>query len=539
MTGLQLIKSAFFLEPVEHVPWVPFVGCHGGALIGLDATTYLQSSEHIIRGVEAAILHYEPDGIPILFDLQIEAEALGCQLIWSKENPPFVQTHPLSEGLIFNDLKIPAPDAGRLPVVLEASRKVKKKYPEIALYGLVTGPFTLGMHLLGTDLFIKMVEDSKYVHQLMAFCRDVCVTIADYYIEAGCDIIALVDPMTSQIGPEQFRTFISPFASDIFSHIKKRKKLSSFFVCGQAQQNIEAMCECSPHNVSVDENIPLDYVRDICLNHNISFGGNLQLTVVLLLGKTEDVQQNVMECLELGGNKGYILSPGCDLPYATPPENVKAVKDLLQSSYQQQVMHALRREKVKSENLDMSDYGKTDRVIVDIITLDSEACAPCQYMVEAVKKIAPQFENIVEWREHKIKHPESVQFMTSLMVKNIPTICIDGKITFVSKIPPKEELVAAIQKRIFEKLNYKIRTKTGAIYLLGNNTKEINKIKSLVEKAKNELGSKLPIFEIMEKNEILSYGVLHTPAIVIAQYKVKSEKTIPSVAAIKEWIKDI
>jgi len=100
--------------------------------------------------------------------------------------------------------------------------------------------------------------------------------------------------------------------------------------------------------------------------------------------------------------------------------------------------------------LDMSDYGKTDKVIVDIITLDSEACAPCQYMVEAVQNVAPHFEGIVEWREHKIKRHESVQFMTSLMVKNIPTICIDGVITFVSRIPPKEELVAAIQLGVKE-----------------------------------------------------------------------------------------
>ena len=40
----------------------------------------------------------------------------------------------------------------------------------------------------------------------------------------------------------------------------------------------------------------------------------------------------------------------------------------------------------------MRDYGQADKVIVDIITLDSEACAPCQYMVEAVKTDRPEFE---------------------------------------------------------------------------------------------------------------------------------------------------
>jgi uroporphyrinogen decarboxylase len=194
---------------------------------------------------------------------------------------------------------------------------------------------------------------------------------------------------------------------------------------------------------------------------------------------------------------------------------------------------------------------------VDIITLDSEACAPCQYMVEAVKKIAPQFEGIVEWREHKIKHQHSVKFMTSLMVKNIPTICIDGKITFVSRIPPKEELVAAIQRRIYEKLQYKIRTKSGTILILGKSKEEINRLKPRIREAIEELGADIPIEEITDEKEILTYGVLKTPAIVMAQYKIltygvlktpaivmaqykiKSEEGVPSVPIIKEWIKDV
>lgn len=40
---------------------------------------------------------------------------------------------------------------------------------------------------------------------------------------------------------------------------------------------------------------------------------------------------------------------------------------------------------------------------------------------------------------------------TSLNVKNIPTICIDGKIAFVSRIPLRDELASAVGQRIAEK----------------------------------------------------------------------------------------
>jgi hypothetical protein len=113
------------------------------------------------------------------------------------------------------------------------------------------------------------------------------------------------------------------------------------------------------------------------------------------------------------------------------------------------------------EKLDLSEYGRTDKVVIDIITLDSEACAPCQYMVESVKDIAPEFSELVIWREHKIKSQESVAFMASLMVKNVPTICIDGEIKFVSRIPTRDELIKAIQDRINEKLKRKDKKDTG------------------------------------------------------------------------------
>ncbi len=539
MRGKELIQAAFALQPTDRVPWVPFVGCHGGSLIGVSATDYLQSTDNIVRGAEQAISRYQPDGLPVVFDLQIEAEIMGCELLWADENPPAVCNHPLAEGKTLSELKIPQASEGRLPLVLNATRILKERFPDLALYGLITGPFTLALHLCGSNIFMQMYQDEKGVLEILEFCKQVCFAMSEYYIEAGCDIIAVVDPMTSQISPKHFKQFVTNPATEIFDYIRQQDRLSSFFVCGHAQQNIEAMCHCRPDNVSVDENIPLDFVRDICLGENISFGGNLQLTVVLLLGSKNDTLLNTQECINTGGNKGFILAPGCDLPYSTPPENLEAIAEFLHDPYQQEIVKTLQDHEKSSDILDMSEYGTMDKVIIDVITLDSESCAPCQYMVESVRKVVPQFEHIVEWREHKIKYRESLRFMTSLMVKNIPTICIDGKITFVSRIPPQQELIAAIQKRIFEKLRYKIKLKKGAVMILGKEGEECDEIRHNLEQAIDELGADISIQYVTDENEILSYGITNTPAVLINKYKVKSEGTIPSITAIKEWIKEI
>lgn len=542
MTGKERITLAFAGEKADRVPWVPFVGCHAGQLIGRNAEQYLKSADYIEQGVARAVALYRPDGIPVIFDLQIEAETLGCELAWAEENPPAVVQHPLGNGTALSDLKIPGPEDGRIGIALEATRRLRTNHPDLALYGLITGPFTLALHLLGTDIFMKMFDAPQDVHDLLAFCRDVGTAMSRWYIEAGCDVIALVDPMTSQIGPEQFEQYVTPHVQEIFQEISGAGALSSFFVCGHAQQNIPVMTRSGCGNISIDENIPLEFVREECRRHNISFGGNLQLTSVLLLGTPVDAQKNALACLEVGGEEGFILAPGCDLPYATPPENVQAVAEIVHDEYKRDVVRRMATETIDEDRLDLVEYGQADKVVVDIITLDSEACAPCQYMTDAVKRVVPEFEGIVIWREHKIKYRESLVFMTSLMVRNVPTICIDGEIVFVSRIPPRDELIAAIQKRINEKFRLRIQQRKAVLYLLGAQDEKMDTLRENIEQAMRELGTTDVAMEHLDdEEEIARFGVAsaQTPAVVMARYQLKSLNRLPEVMVIKEWLKDV
>jgi len=517
------------------------VGCHGGSLLGVQANEYLRSEDLIVEGALAAIERYQPDGIPVTFDLQLEAEVLGCELAWSPENPPAVVSHPLADGVPLSELTTDALKKGRPQMVLAAARRLRQRCPDIALYGLVTGPFTLALHLQGTDIFMMMFDRPIEIQKLLTFCRAVCGAMAAAYIEAGCDVIAVVDPMTSQIGPDHFREFVQPHITPVFETIRRKGALSSFFVCGHAEQNIQAMSDCGCDNISIDENIGLDTVRGVCLEKHISFGGNLQLTTVLLLGTPQEAQQNALACLDIGGETGFILSPGCDLPYATPPENLAAIAPLVADPYLRDVVRAMTRTQTVANRLDLHEYGQHRKVIVDIITLDSEACAPCQYMVDAVRRVAPHFEGIVEWREHKIKYRESLVFMTSLMVRNVPTICIDGQITFVSRIPPKDELIAAIQKRINEKFRLKLQRQRGALYLLGEETELMQKARQNIDQALMEMGSDIPVHYVEDEREIATFGILpeQTPAIVLAKYQLKATRSQPEVNIVKEWIRDL
>ncbi len=453
MNGKELILTAISGGQTERTPWLPFCGVHSASLIGATAEEYLKSSDLMIKGLNKAIELYKPDGIPVIFDLQLEAEIFGCGLHWNKDNPPSVESHPLTEGKKLEDLRLPTEKDGRIPLVVETIRTLRKEHPDIALYGLITGPFTLALHLLGTDIFMQMYDDPAAINKVLDFCAETGKALSRIMIENGCDVIAVVDPMTSQIGPEQFEEFCTVPMRKIFDYIREKNAKGSLFVCGHAQKNIEVMCDVHCDNISIDENIPLDYVRDICRKKGVSFGGNMQLTVVMLLGDESANRINAVECLDIGGKSGFILSPGCDIPYAVPPCNIIAAGNVARSSYEQEIARELAKNTkgIQLEKLDLSNYLEGDKLKIDVVTLDSLGCAPCQYMVAALKAVLPEFGDKIVWKEHKVKEKSGIQMMVSLGVKNIPTLCIDGKIEFISIIPSQKDLAELIRRRLAAK----------------------------------------------------------------------------------------
>jgi len=454
MNRRDLLRKALCNEPTPRPAWLPFVGVHGAKLLGQSAREYLHSSDLIVAGLRRADELYQPDGLPVVFDLQLEAEVLGCELRWSDQTPPSVCTHPLEQGKAL--LALPVFDArmGRFPLVMETLDRLKQEIGnDVALYGLLCGPFTLALHLMGNDIFLQMFDHPDYVKAVIGFCASVGQKVAQAYLEHGADVIAVVDPMTSQISPEHFEQFVAPAANQIFDFVRDRQALSSLFVCGDATRNLDVMCRTECDNICIDENIALERIRDFTRGRNKSFGGNLKLTSVLLLGDDEDAQLDAIRCIDVGGGCGFVLAPGCDLPFATPEKNLAAIATMVHDSYRREVAKRtiIAKSAEHAAAVSLPDYAAESHVTIDVITLDSASCAPCQYMMDAVHRAAKRLSQPVIVKEHRISTREGIGTMTRLGVKNIPTICLDGVVAFSSLIPDQNTLMAAIEARIAEK----------------------------------------------------------------------------------------
>jgi uroporphyrinogen decarboxylase len=448
--GKELILKALRHEDVERAPWVPFAGIHSGKLLGYNAIEVLTDGKKLFECLSEVNRLYAPDGQPVIFDLQVEAEILGCELSWVENSPPTVISHPLSnDRTIPCECMIPQAEDGRLPMILEVMRKAKSSFGQhTALYGLVCGPFTLALHLRGTQVFLDMFEDPNYVKELLDFTRKVCLAMASHYIDAGMDVIAFVDPLVSQISPDHFDEFLSqPYAS-LFKDIREKKVYSSFFVCGDATKNIEVMCKTGPDSISIDENINIAAAKKITDKYNITIGGNIQLTITMLHGTQQANMKAVVDILDGCGKKNLIVAPGCDMPYDTPIENVIAVSHAV-NDYES-TKEAL---KDYSGSLDLSntvvvipDYASLKKPLIELFTLDSATCAACGYMMNVVNELHQEAPDLFDWVEYKFTKKENIARCIKVGVKNLPSMYINGTLIYSSLIPSKQDLIAKLSE---------------------------------------------------------------------------------------------
>lgn len=450
MTGKELIFQTLRHEPTPRAPWVPFAGVHAGALVGATATQVLTDEETLVRALLEVNRLYKPDGQPRCIRSSAGGRGTGLRAGVGRRLPAlrfFASSGRHDDGAL--PLHASHSESGRMPMVLSAMRRMKEAVGDTtALYGLLCGPFTLASHLRGNDIFMDMFDDEDYVKDLLGFCADCAKRMSDLYLDAGMDVIAVVDPLVSQISSDHFEEFLSAPYTELFRYLREEKQaFSSFFVCGNATRNIEVMCRTAPDSISVDENVDILAAKAICDKYNVAIGGNIPLTSIMLHGTQQDNMKFVADLLaQLPEYKNFIVAPGCDMPYAVPVENtIGAAQAVLET----EAVREMVKNYVAAEDdiaVELPDYENLPRPLIEVFTLDSATCAACTYMMGAANVAKDTFGDAIDMVEYKFTLKENIARCKKMGVKNLPSIYINGKLKFSSIIPSKEELEAAVRE---------------------------------------------------------------------------------------------
>jgi len=274
----------------------------------------LSASVYELTGLEVA-------GVP--YCLTVEAEALGCQILWSQE----IDATPQVLGTPYKtpkEVEIPSDflNLKRTPVILKAVKILKQEVGNtLPIVTGVTGPFSLAGHLLGIENLLKwVIMDPKKVQEAVNKASEAGSSFGKALSEAGADVVLIADPSASSnlISPKTFRQFVKPEITKIVEAIGGNTFLH---ICGNANPILTEMADTGVNSISIDENVDIRKAKTL-LGEKVKIAGNISTTNTLLLKKPEEVREACKQALEAGVD---ILAPGCGIAPRTPNINIKAL----------------------------------------------------------------------------------------------------------------------------------------------------------------------------------------------------------------------
>lgn len=325
MNSRERVMAAIAFEPVDRIPVCPFVMAFAAKFAGVPYGKYCTDYRLMAKAQTACVEYFGYDIVTADTDAYREAEACGAQIEFPEDDLPVEQRRALVEKEDLLKLQLPEiQNAPRLADKVAGVKELKKLTGgEIPVLGWVEGPYQSAAIMRGmTEFMMDTMTDRSFTQDLLEFTTQLALEFGLAQVEAGADLIGIGDAVASLISPQAYETDVLPYTRRVVKALQARGAKVKYHICGDATHLLPQIKQLGADLVNVDSKVDLAEARsvlsDICLK------GNLDPTAVMLQGTEEKILAEARKCIAVGG-RGYILSPGCELPKNVPHENFKAL----------------------------------------------------------------------------------------------------------------------------------------------------------------------------------------------------------------------
>jgi uroporphyrinogen decarboxylase len=320
-------------ETLDRIPCVPLLGQNCAPLYGYSVRQFNTSADVMADVARKVFQEFRPDSISIGTGLQGMPEALGAALDFPEMSAPKMAAPGFTEYAELDDMEPADPyKSGRLPIFLEALEKLKKAVGDEVPVGTgFGGPLTAALLFSGTD---RALRDIRRKPEAMHKVLELVTASLMRFIDAAVDIglgLSVSEPLCSStvIRPQFFEIFAQPYLKRLVDYTReKHQKTLGIHICGRSKAIWPQVADTGLTSFSIDNIEDVGEARET-IGHRMTVMGNVSPVSTLFDGSVEDVYREAKMCIEKGKGslKGYILSSGCEIPVATPRENIMALMD--------------------------------------------------------------------------------------------------------------------------------------------------------------------------------------------------------------------
>ncbi|MBM3933239.1 MAG: MtaA/CmuA family methyltransferase [SAR202 cluster bacterium] len=255
--------------------------------------------------------------------LVIESSALGCEIQWEqKDNWPTVRmTNPIWKGP--DEIKIPSNFMEHRDIkAINKSIEILKRDlgDEVAVFGKVTGPWTMGYHVYGVQNFLMMsIDDEVKTKKSLEKLKEICIMFGESQIAAGADALTFSDhPTGDLVSGDWYMKYLQELHTEMVERLDVPLILH---ICGRTVDRMDYIAQTGMAAFHFDSKNDPKESMDI-MKKRVRLVGNLNTPVTIYSKGPDDVKAEVFKALDAGVE---MIAPEGAVPLRTRLENILAI----------------------------------------------------------------------------------------------------------------------------------------------------------------------------------------------------------------------
>ena len=318
---LEDLKAA----PVKRA--MPILSFPSVSLMGITVHQLIGSAEVQAEGMKLVADRVPSCASLSMMDLSVEADAFGSQIRVTDFEVPTVVGRIIESEEDAEALVVPPVGAGRTGRYIEAIRLAKQKITDRPVFAGVIGPFSLAGRLMDvTEIMVNCYDEPEMVEKTMEKTTEFIIKYIQAYKEAGADGVVLAEPLTGMLSPKLAEEFSEPYVRQIAEAVRSEDFVLIYHNCGNSTvQMIDSIlrtgCDAYHFGDAIRMKDMLEKVPADCV-----VMGNVSPSRQFLSGTPESIREETLaimnECCK--GHPNFLISSGCDIPPASPWENIDA-----------------------------------------------------------------------------------------------------------------------------------------------------------------------------------------------------------------------
>ena len=314
---------------------LPVLSFPSVGLLGCTVKELISDSEKQAQGMCLVAERTDAAASVSLMDLSVEAECFGAKISISDDEVPTVVgrlVHDMDEA---EALTVPHVGAGRTDIYIDAIKKATARITDRPVLAGIIGPFSLAARLLDvSEIMMDCYDDPDMVHLVLEKVTAFLIEYAKAYKEAGANGIVMAEPVAGMLSPMLEEEFSSPYVKKIVDAVQSDTFAVVYHNCGDnTARMVDSILSTGAMAYHFGNSIDIEDMLK-CIPEDTVVMGNLDPAGLLRLGTPEQIAKETKELIaRCRKYPHFLISSGCDIPPATPWENLDAFFTAVEEAY--------------------------------------------------------------------------------------------------------------------------------------------------------------------------------------------------------------